>query len=108
MFHGFKAEPTWPLQESYSKAVLTICKPFLESIESLQTDGSFTDHPALRDWCLDGERLTLENIAGLFQEWDQSNSNPSFNASKLFLMTDPRDSGTPIVSMRPELGTLGT
>ena len=35
------------------------------------------------------------------------NSNPSFNASKLFLMTDPRDSGTPIVSMRPELELVG-
>ena len=38
--HGHKAEPTWPLQESHSKAILTIYKPFLESIESLQTDGS--------------------------------------------------------------------
>ena len=66
-------------------------------IDCYQWFTDITDHPALRDWCLDGERLTLENIAGLFQEWDQSNSNPSFNASKLFLMTDPRDSGTPIV-----------
>ena len=53
------------------------------------------------------ERLTLENIADFFQEMTELQAGPSFNASKLFLMTDPRDRGTPIVSMRPELESVG-
>ena len=41
-FFGFKDIPTWPLQEEYSKWMLSIFKPWRDSIEDLRhNDGSF-------------------------------------------------------------------